>query len=326
MLRISKLARLPLGLGWAHYGLGMAAFEMMQVELALQHLAYVLDAQYAASLRGVFDSYFMAVILNEMNGQPARADALLSDANELATNIGAPRNHDDVRSLRIRLALMRGDVERASLLLVRPVSTEVQLRNLVRSECHELSTVRALVAVGGREELATARRLLDNFFAFVRSVHNPRFETDALLVQALLLQRLGRDDQALASLEQSLALAEPRGYLRPFVEMAQPLVPYLTSLRGRNVAPRFVARVLERLPSAGRPTMATLPLLAEPLTNREMDVLELLAERLSNQEIADRLVVSTNTVRAHVSNITQKLGVSGRREAVLHARSIGLLP
>ena len=65
--------------------------------------------------------------------------------------------------------------------------------------------------------------------------------------------------------------------------------------------------------------------LVEPLTNRELDVLELLAQRLSNQEIADKLFISSLTVKAHLQNIYGKLGVSKRREAIEKAEILGIL-
>lgn len=65
--------------------------------------------------------------------------------------------------------------------------------------------------------------------------------------------------------------------------------------------------------------------LIEPLTNRELDVLELLAQRLYDKEIADQLSVAVTTVKTHVGNILQKLGVGNRREAVAKGRSLGLL-
>ena len=65
--------------------------------------------------------------------------------------------------------------------------------------------------------------------------------------------------------------------------------------------------------------------LAEPLTNREFDILELLAQRLSNKEIADELYISTKTVKKHLQNIYGKLNVTKRRDAVEKARKIGVL-
>jgi DNA-binding CsgD family transcriptional regulator len=64
---------------------------------------------------------------------------------------------------------------------------------------------------------------------------------------------------------------------------------------------------------------------ADKLTWREAEVLGLLAARLSNKEIAQRLNISTETVKQHATNIYQKLQVNGRRAAVSRARSLGLL-
>ena len=65
--------------------------------------------------------------------------------------------------------------------------------------------------------------------------------------------------------------------------------------------------------------------MVEPLTNRELDVLELLAQRLSNKEIADKLFISSETVKGHLGNIYQKLEVRKRREAVDKAKKVGIL-
>ena len=66
-------------------------------------------------------------------------------------------------------------------------------------------------------------------------------------------------------------------------------------------------------------------MLIESLTEREMEVLSLLAERLSNKEISKMLVISTETVKRHTSNIYQKLQVKNRRQAVAKAYTLNLL-
>jgi DNA-binding NarL/FixJ family response regulator len=64
----------------------------------------------------------------------------------------------------------------------------------------------------------------------------------------------------------------------------------------------------------------------EALTDRETDVLRLLATGQSNKEIARNLHINESTVKSHVSNILNKLGVQGRTQAALHAVRIGLIP
>ncbi len=70
---------------------------------------------------------------------------------------------------------------------------------------------------------------------------------------------------------------------------------------------------------------ATSERLAEPLTARELDVLEHLAAGLSNKAIGDRLGISDQTVKFHVASITGKLGVTNRTEAVRRALRLGLI-
>ena len=79
----------------------------------------------------------------------------------------------------------------------------------------------------------------------------------------------------------------------------------------------------DKSPSPRRPTYQPL---VEPLTNRELDVLDLLAQRLSNNEIAETLFISTTTVKWHLQNIYEKLNVKKRREAVEKAEALGVLP
>ncbi|MGD8967645.1 MAG: response regulator transcription factor [Anaerolineae bacterium] len=67
-----------------------------------------------------------------------------------------------------------------------------------------------------------------------------------------------------------------------------------------------------------------LPAAAEPLTEREAEVLSLVAQGLTNQEVADRLFVSERTVRTHVSSILSKLHLANRTRAALYALRKGL--
>ena len=73
-----------------------------------------------------------------------------------------------------------------------------------------------------------------------------------------------------------------------------------------------------------KPQRPAQPLL-DPLSARELEVLQLLAAGASNQEIAMALVVTPGTVKLHVSHILSKLGVNSRTRAIIRARDLGLL-
>jgi len=65
--------------------------------------------------------------------------------------------------------------------------------------------------------------------------------------------------------------------------------------------------------------------LPEPLSPRELEVLQLVSEGLTNKQIATSLIISIRTVKKHIENIHGKLGVQNRTQATTRARSLGLL-
>ena len=68
-----------------------------------------------------------------------------------------------------------------------------------------------------------------------------------------------------------------------------------------------------------------MPILVDPLSERELQVLRYLAAMLGTEEIAEAMYVSVNTVKTHVRSILRKLAASRRNEAVRRARELGLV-
>jgi LuxR family maltose regulon positive regulatory protein len=99
------------------------------------------------------------------------------------------------------------------------------------------------------------------------------------------------------------------------------------------VPPEYLARLVEAFEQAGLPIRpptsrggVVVAGLVEPLTARELEVLGLLAAGAPNRAIAERLVVTQETVKKHLSHLFDKLGVANRTQAVARARELGLLP
>jgi LuxR family maltose regulon positive regulatory protein len=157
------------------------------------------------------------------------------------------------------------------------------------------------------------------------------------LLQALAHQMLDEEPQALAALAEAIHLGEPEGYLRCFVEEGEAMAVLLCKLRKkqRKGGPTpYLDRVLATFPNQSQ-TPASQPKrtakqaldqpLLEPLSERELQVLQLMEEGASNQDIARELVIAIDTVKRHVSHIFTKLDVQNRVQAVRQARKYGLL-
>jgi len=156
-------------------------------------------------------------------------------------------------------------------------------------------------------------------------------------LRALALAAAGDEPSALSALADAVALAQPEGHVRVFTDEGAPMAELLARLiTGGRLAPTADGRAADHVgrllrsfgpasPSPADRDRGAAPGLVEPLTDREMDVLELLAAGRSNQQIADQLVVALVTVKKHVSHILDKLGAANRTEAVARARGLGLL-
>jgi LuxR family maltose regulon positive regulatory protein len=134
----------------------------------------------------------------------------------------------------------------------------------------------------------------------------------------------GDVDWALTSL--ALALAESEGYVCMFVDEGVPMARLLYKAAARGIMPEYAGLLLATFPEVDSAQPKCPPTeMIEPLSDRELEVLELIAEGLSNREIAAKLYLSLNTVKVHSSNIYGKLGVNSRTQAVAKAKTLGIL-
>lgn len=149
-----------------------------------------------------------------------------------------------------------------------------------------------------------------------------------LVLQAVSLTGLDDLDGALAYITRALELAEPGGYMRVFLNEGEPVAQLLYQAAQKGIHAQYCLRLLDEFSKQPLPTESTpkgAGSLIEPLSQREIEVLQLVAGGCSNQEIAGQLVLSLSTVKSHIHHIFGKLGVKNRTEAVAKARLLGIL-
>jgi LuxR family maltose regulon positive regulatory protein len=229
----------------------------------------------------------------------------------------------------VRLWLACGDLDRATYWANQLDVMQPHLTSFAR-ERQEVAWARILLAQD--QPIAALQRLEP---ALQRATAGQRWGhvLEIRLLQALAHQRLGEEPQALAALSEAVRLGEPEGYIRSFVEEGEAMQALLYRLR-RRCAKQGPTPYLDTLLTAFQQESKAHHLaeevtkaqpLPEPLSKRELEVLQLLAQGASNHEIAEQLVIAYETVKRHVGHIFSKLGVSNRVQAVRQARDLGLL-
>jgi LuxR family maltose regulon positive regulatory protein len=224
-----------------------------------------------------------------------------------------------VDTCRARLALLAGDLAAAEAWAE---DYEALDADEVLPVFEELTLAQVYLA-GGRAQAAL--HILDLLEAALRSGGGGRAMVEMLVMRALALWRLKRGDEALRILLQA---APYENLARPFLDQRRALAELVESLPTQS-RPEFLKRLLVDESSPASDTAAAPELhqdLIDPLSRRELEVLALIADGLSNPEIAERLYLSVNTLRAHTTHIYQKLDVHNRVQAVSRARQLGLLP
>lgn len=270
--------------------------------------------------------------LHEIEGDLDSALGRLDEAERLFIRTPMP----DVRpigALRTRIWIEQGRLDEA-LAWARRRNLTVDDDLDHRLEFDHLTLARLLLARRERDgvhgAIADAVTLLERLRHAAEKNARIGSLIEILVLQARCHQAAGVTSSAVAALERAISLAQPEGYVQVFADQGSPMADLLRCVASRTTAPDGARDLLAALlpttaPTDARPAPTGRPLL-EPLSPRELEVLQLLAAGLSNQEIANRLYVSLYTVKAHVRTIYDKLDAHSRTRAVARAQELGILP
>jgi LuxR family transcriptional regulator, maltose regulon positive regulatory protein len=276
-----------------------------------------------------YDQVVDRLVLSEVflaNLKLARGDATGAMRNVLqAEQTSRLKNYTyrlpDIAYNRARIHLYQGNADEAAQLAQQNVMPLMQARVLIAQG----NTSEALALVEPQRQQAEAKRL-------------PQRLLLVLAVQSVVLFAQGEKDKAVQVLTEALALAEPGGYIRLFLDEGEPMRLLILDFRSRiekqarggHTLIEYVNKLLaafeaEKRDGEEKPALAPAGPLIEPLSQREVKIIQLIALGLSNREIGERLFLALDTIKGHNRKIFDKLQVQSRTEAIARARELGLL-
>ena len=321
-------ADIPHILNYGHYHLGRICYQRNDLAAAEDHFTTVVQQPYLNYGRCYAFSACSLALVHQVRGRPDKAQAVTESALAFLLETGNTALMPIIQAFQAEMALMQGQIALAGQWAARldPVPPLEPMTELFPPH---LTLVKVWLAQDTPTSRERAADLLDESRAFVETTHNTRFLIEVLALQATLQDRRGKRKTALELLGQAVALAEPGGFIRLFVDLGPPMDSLLEQLREQGMAVDYITRILSAFGTTDERQTTTKPQdpssLIESLTPRELDVLALLGRRLTNKEIAAELIISPETVKTHTVNIFRKLDVRNRRQAVVKARELGLL-
>ena len=298
----------------AYLGLARIAYEWNDLEAAQRHgqKSLLLARQFQTIDRAVAGELFLAR-LKLAQGDPAGATTLLAQAGQSARQHNFTHRLPEIAAAQVLVLLQQGDLAAAAPL--------AQTHNL------PISLARVHLAQGNP---SGALRLLEPLRrqAEAKGWQDERLKLSVL--QAIAHQAHDQTDSAVELLGEALRLAERGGFIRIFLDEGIAMAHLLSNAAFRRTMPVYVnmllaAFIAEEQNSKAEFGLPFAQILIEPLSQRELEVLQLIALGLSNREISQRLFLAPDTVKGHNRRIFDKLQVQRRTEAVARAHELGLL-
>ena len=330
--RAAEVARQALQLGRGmpalasvHSMLSAVCYEWNDLESAVEHVQQAIElSQRGGHLEVLLTVYRGLAWMRQAQGDASAANAALQTADELAREADAPPiARASNAAVHVSIALAQGDLAAAAH-WADQITTDSA--SDASGMLYGFAQARLLLA---QNEKAAAAELLEKLHAEVVQTGRQSAVIDTRVLQALAAPAT---TNALAFLTEALTLTQAEGYVRTFIDKGEPMAVLLRQAAAKGIAPDYVAKLLsafetkaEERPASPAPSIGAATSLVEPLSERELEVLQLMAIGLSNHEISDKLIISVGTVKSHVHSVLGKLNARDRTQAVIKAQELKLL-
>ncbi|MBW5467982.1 LuxR family transcriptional regulator [Brevibacillus formosus] len=287
----------------AHLGLARIFYEWNDLRTAEHYgqQSIQLARQLEQTDRVVATQVFLAR-LKLAQGDVSAAAAMIANAEYVARKHGFFMQMPPIAEAQVLILLKQDNLTTAARL----------------AQKHDLPILQARVLLA-QGDTSTALTVLEPLLeqAEAKQLEDERLKI--MLLLAIVLHVHGDQAKAAQMVKDALVLAEPGGFTRILVDEGIPMKRLLCDAVAYGKMPRYIEKLLAEL----KPHHADS--LIEPLSERELEILQLIEKGLSNRDIAQQLFLALSTVKGHNRNIFDKLQVQRRTEAVARARQLGLL-
>lgn len=328
--QISGLAALPaLPLAELHYECGELEDAARLVETYLPSIRQWGFVDQLAS------GFLVRARLAAAEGDLASAMSGLEEAQLVAIECGLDRLRALVLSEQVRMLVKAGQLEQAEQLFhASDLSFEAEpVPTLNPTRLNEWMSIAWLRLEMHRFRLVRSRKIAKRWLEFVRKRGAVRSAVTFELLLAEIAVLSGNRSEARRSVRAAVELAEPGGWVRPFVDEGEAISSLLIESYANgpvldSPVERFAAKLVSVL--RGVPQITSEGDdddfgLGSGLSLREVEILTMVSGGLRNREIGDRLGLTEGTVKWYMQQIYDKLGVRRRPQAVIRARQLGIL-
>lgn len=304
---------------------GLAYFYLCVLHYEWNHLEqsgkYLLEArkigEYIHNDELFVINHMMMARIHMASGNLAAAGEALDKTQQKAAEgeVSAPV-FPRLAAAQVQYAIACNDLEAASVWAKRLVDG---------SDCHTFhrftNTTRALYLLA-QQKTGEAAKLLEQCY---ERAFQEGWVYSMIIVRSLQALAAAEPETAFAYFQDALTWAQPEGFIRTFVDLGDVLEPLLQTAARRRFMPEYTERIISVMKESAQSPLLGQLALAEPLNPRELEVLGQMAAGLSNRQIAEKLFISTGTVKTHIHNICGKLGAQNRTEAAAFARALSLV-
>jgi len=310
--------------GMTYAGLAMIAYEWGRLTTSEKYVGLAIEfCKKWGNITQLAGSYVMQSRLLLAEGKLHDAQHALNSAESLSHTYSlVPRADSWLKAFRVHLWLAQGNLEAAGRWAESYYSLDLADEFSYVREAEYAALVRVQIA---QKRCCEALDGISKLLVGAEAIGRTASLIELYVLRAVALQAVGNTAEALDALERALEIAQPEGYVRVFLDEGPLMFELLRYAGSRGIESHYVAKILSEVKQESDLPLHEQQPLIDPLSDRELELLQLLADGLSNQEIAEQLIIAVGTVKAHTVSIYRKLNVNSRMQAVARARDLRLL-